>query len=305
MTATRADVIETGYGDPQQTPPREFTWPGMNFVYDASFTLLGAEEEYFPADGPDPVVPQWVDFIRLLNAENPSDMPTPRVLSAAEERRLFLRYNYARWRIAKLVDRHRHGRDNKLIPEIERWHARVMQAQADLVQSNMGLVPAMAKRVQIPGIDFDELISEGNMAILRCLDKFDVSRGYKFSTYACSAILKSFHRLARKNQTYRQHFPANLEPDLEQGDAEGQARQVRWEDSIDWVRAMFASNQAELTDLEQQIIMERFALVTRGKGRTLMEISQIVGLSTERVRQLLNRALGKIHKAMDRDALVA
>jgi RNA polymerase primary sigma factor len=305
MTVTRADVIETGYSSSHEPPLREFTWPGMDFVYDASFTSPSADEEYFPTDGPDPVVPRWVDFIRLINAEDLADLPAPRVLSAGEERRLFLRYNYARWRIAKLVDRHRHSRDNKLIPQIERWHARVMQAQADLVQSNMGLVPAMAKRVQIPGVEFDELISEGNMAILRCLDKFDVARGYKFSTYACSAILKSFHRLARKTQTYRQHFPANLEPELEQPDVEGQARQVQWEDSIDWVRAMFTNNEAELTELEQQIIMERFALVTRGKGRTLMEISQIVGLSTERVRQLLNRALQKIHTAMDRDALVA
>ncbi|OQB86050.1 MAG: RNA polymerase sigma factor SigC [Planctomycetes bacterium ADurb.Bin126] len=71
------------------------------------------------------------------------------------------------------------------------------------------------------------------------------------------------------------------------------------------MRDIFTRNQAELTKLEQQIVMERFALVTRGKGRTLMEISRTVDLSTERVRQLLNRALQKMHKVLNRDALVA
>ncbi len=304
MGNTRASQVKTGQGSAQPPPLRGFLLPGMNYVYDASFALPQAERRYFPADGPDPVVRKWVDFIRLLGDRDLAALPTPRVLSAVEERRLFLRYNYARWRTAKLVERRR-CRGNGLTVQVERWHARVVQAQADLIQSNMGLVPAMAKRVQIPGVEFEDLISEGNMAILRCLDKFDVSRGCKFSTYACSAIIKSFHRLARKSQTYRQHFPANIEPSLEQPDIEGQARQGQWEDSVEWVRDIFTSNRAGLTEMERQIVMERFALLTRGKGRTLMEISRIVNLSTERVRQLLKRALQKIHKVMDREALVA
>lgn len=305
MNSTRTSQISTGHGNTLPQPLREFLRSGMNYVYDDSFVLPQAERKYFPADGSDPVVPKWVDFIRLLGDRDLADLPSPRVLSAADERRLFLRYNYARWRTAKLMERRRSGRDGGLTARIERWHARVLQAQADLVQSNMGLVPAMAKRVQIPGVEFEELISEGNMAILRCLDKFDVSRGYKFSTYACSAILKSFHRLARKSHTYRQHFPANIEPGLEQPDVDSQTREGEWEDSVEWVRDIFTRNQAELTKLEQQIVMERFALVTRGKGRTLMEISRTVDLSTERVRQLLNRALQKMHKVLNRDALVA
>jgi DNA-directed RNA polymerase specialized sigma subunit len=49
----------------------------------------------------------------------------------------------------------------------------------------------MAKRTRLGDVDFAEIVSEGNMALMRAVDKFNVDKGFKFSTYACRAILKA------------------------------------------------------------------------------------------------------------------
>ena len=78
------------------------------------------------------------------------------------------------------------------------WGHRVLDARSVIVRVNMPLVLAMAKRTRLSSIDFNEMISEGNMALLRSVEKFDCSRGFKFSTYSCRAILKSFSRVAMR-----------------------------------------------------------------------------------------------------------
>ena len=49
-------------------------------------------------------------------------------------------------------------------------------------------------------------------------EHFDVSRGFKFSTYACRAVLACFHRLGAKERRYRQHVPVQFEPQMQQDD---------------------------------------------------------------------------------------
>ena len=73
----------------------------------------------------------------------------------------------------------------------------------------------MAKRTRMGDVDFGELVSEGNMALLRAVEKFDIGRGFKFSTYACRAILKAFSRIAMKTNRYRQAFPTEFDPTME------------------------------------------------------------------------------------------
>jgi RNA polymerase sigma factor (sigma-70 family) len=169
----------------------------------------------------------------------------------------------------------------------------------------MALVLAMAKRTRIPNVEFSELVSEGNMALLRSVEKFDVSRGYKFSTYACRAILKGFNRLATKTGRYRQHFPTEFDPDLERSDYDVMKHDIQRKDSIDSLRDILATNRALLSEVERTIIMERFAIVSRGKGRTLAEVGKMVGLTNERVRQIQNSALGKIRAILDEEFLAA
>ena len=76
----------------------------------------------------------------------------------------------------------------------------------------------MAKRTRLGDVDFAEVVSEGNMALIRAVDKFNVDKGFKFSTYACRAILKAFSRTALKSNRHRMRFPVEFEPDMEKSD---------------------------------------------------------------------------------------
>ena len=223
-------------------------------------------------------------------------------LSRETEAVLFLRYNYARYRLGRLVEARGMPSSAAEAREMVRWYGRQMQARAELVQANLPLVTAMARRATVPYAEMGDLISEGSLALLRSVERFDVSRGFKFSTYACRAILKSFHRLAHRMGRYRRQFPVEFDPDFEQGDLLTDRRERHWRDAIEDVREVLARNLARLTDLEQRILWERFFAVGRGGKRTLAEIAGTVGFSTERVRQIQHRALRKIRAALeDRD----
>jgi RNA polymerase sigma factor (sigma-70 family) len=163
----------------------------------------------------------------------------------------------------------------------------------------MGLVLAMVKRMRISSVEFDELVSEGNMALLRTVDKFDVAKGFKFSTYACGAILRSLFRLATKAGTYHKRFPINFAPEMEQSDESERRNLDQRGLAINDLRGALLRNRAGLTELEQTVVGARFAVDGYTRVHTLREVSGLVRLSGERVRQVQNAALGKLRVAME------
>ena len=180
-----------------------------------------------------------------------------------------------------------------------------MHAQA---QANLPLVLAMAKRTRLAGLDFNELISEGNYALLRSIDKFDCSRGFKFSTYACRAILKSFSRVAMRTNRYRGHFPTEFDPTLEKSDFIDRKRDNVESDCVDEIRCIIDENRADLNDAERTVIRERFALDAPSlpaKPKTLEQVGEMIGVTKERVRQIQNKALQKIRHILEDEFLAA
>lgn len=145
--------------------------------------------------------------------------PRHKVLTTEEERELFLRFNYCRYRVMLVVRRH-HGKRLGLRAgrELVQWTREALQTRSTIVRLNTSLVMAMARRTRTVGVELSDLVSEGNLALLRCSDKFDCSRGFKFSTYACRAIVSAFIRLSSKAARYRSQFPAAFDPTLERND---------------------------------------------------------------------------------------
>lgn len=233
------------------------------------------------------------------------------LLTAEEERALFLQFNYCRWRVCKLKEQLKSG-PMLLEPakELLRWYQRAEAYRDQIAQTNLALVLAMAKRTRMSEVDFAELVSEGNMALLRAVDKFDVARGFKFSTYACRAILKAFSRSGVKLSKYRQMFPTDFDPKLEKSDFFERKRAEHENDCVDEIRCILRDNRAELTDIEQEVIQHRFALgktpqpeQREGQPLTLEQVGKIIGVTKERVRQIQNKALEKIRQALENNYL--
>jgi RNA polymerase primary sigma factor len=157
-------------------------------------------------------------------------------------------------------------------------------------------------------LDYNELISEGNFALLRSVDKFDCARGFKFSTYACRAILKAFSRVALRTSRYRGRFPTEFDPTLEKSDFVERRRGDVEAECVDEIRDILAHNRASLNDMEQTVIRERFALDAapdNAKPKTLEQVGELIGVTKERVRQIQNKALRKIRVILEDNYLAA
>jgi len=225
----------------------------------------------------------------------------PQLMKPAEERIMFLRFNYAKMRLLKLkASIEKNGLTRELAEDFLEWHRKFEHFREYLVRTNLALVLAMAKRTRLGDIDFAEIVSEGNMALLRAVDKFNVDRGFKFSTYACRAILKAFSRTSMKASKYKTRFPVEFEPEYEKSDWADRRRDAVEEDCVDELKQIVDRNLAELSEVEQTVIRRRFNWQQEEESPlTLEEVGQIIGVTKERVRQIQNKALTKIRVVME------
>jgi RNA polymerase primary sigma factor len=225
------------------------------------------------------------------------------------EQYLFLRLNYCRWRVFRLVAVHAGRRlSAEAVAELLRWERATVETRGEIVRQNMPLVLAMAKRTRITSIDLTDLISEGNLALLRAVNKFDCARGYKFSTYACRAILKSFSRVATRSNRRRSLFPTEFDPALERSDFVERVRTNTEGECVHELKSILVDNGAQLSEVERKVILARFAIDPADdspatKAKTLEQVGEMIGLTKERVRQIQNKALVKLRTALQQSVL--
>jgi len=206
-----------------------------DFVPHPDFGKRGIERHLFGREAK-LVSPKATRFCEASDPLAALTVPGNRVptLTGEQERHLFTRLNYARMRTNLILEKFA---GKPLTAATTRrllaWGARSLATRATIVRLNMPLVLAMAKRTRLTSIDFNELVSEGNMALLRSVEKFDCSRGFKFSTYSCRAILKSFSRVAMRVSRYRGHFPTEFDPAMERSDFAERRREGVVRDCVD------------------------------------------------------------------------
>ena len=129
------------------------------------------------------------------------------LLTREQEVYLFRKLNYLKYAAGKL----REGLDpaqakSSVMDEIERLYDQAVATKNQIVRANLRLVVSIAKRHVGPTDNFFELVSDGNMSLIRAVEKFDYARGNKFSTYASWAIMKNFARTIPDEHRRRDRF---------------------------------------------------------------------------------------------------
>ena len=278
----------------------------VRYIYVAEFDHPDAERVVFaepPGDAepvsapaPPPGVPA---YLRELYR-------TP-LLSAEQERRLFRRMNFLLHRAEqarKLLDPDYATED--AVDHIETLLARAAEIKNRIVSASLRLVVSIARKHlgRVAGMDLFDLVSEGNMALIRAVESFDFSRGNKLSTYASWAIMRQFGRVgvrARARAEHYQHAAADFRwCAAESDDAAGAALPNEEAE----MHATISDALATLSAREREIVERRFGL-GRHETHTLVQVSRHMNISRERVRQIESRCLQKIRKAIADRGLVS
>jgi RNA polymerase primary sigma factor len=222
-----------------------------------------------------------------------------------EETLLFKQLHFCGYMLSKLYrSAHRETVTPRIRREYSQWTQRYNQIRTRLTEGNLGLVYDLIGRSRFENLEREEMTSEGMMALLRAVDTFDPWRGFRFSTYACNAILRSFSRAALVDSKRRSKIAGPWDPEFEQSDAPEIRRAGQRALFEERLQRILRLDNAELTDVEKTVLARRFPLEQGRPRQTLEEIGRQMRVSKERVRQIQLSGIAKLRDAIAEDRML-
>nr|WP_315854299.1 sigma-70 family RNA polymerase sigma factor [Stieleria maiorica] len=216
------------------------------------------------------------------------------LLTPEQEQMLFQRMNYLLQQAAVHRSQLDPARPSRVRLElIDRLIALASWHRDRIVEANLRLVFSIVKKFVNASNRFDDLLSDGIVALIRAVEKFDFDRGFRFSTYATQVIRRNSYRTVVVNQQERQKTVGGLQDmdlDLTDEGRESAISEKRWHE----LRSRLSVMLDELDRREKFIIRARFSLGAHRKVHTLQSLANRLGVSKERVRQLERRAMDKL-----------
>jgi RNA polymerase primary sigma factor len=191
----------------------------------------------------------------------------------------------------------------------------VERARHALIAANLRLVVSICRRYANYGMDFLDLIQEGNIGLIAAVKAFDWRRGHRFSSFAAPTV-RGFITNALTNRAHtiripkyaRQNMDLALREPLSLETLIGEDSDVTLGDSIVDENAMSPFESAasralsariaealnSLPPKEAQVLRMRYGLDDGGPGRTLEVVAEGIGVGRERVRQIEAKALRRL-----------
>ncbi len=273
----------------------------LNYMGNEQFARLHSEKKEADILGPLPESDLLTKKPRL-----PSGLPAylaslyeMPLLTREQEVHLFRKMNYLKYKARALLRQLDLDRPkSRLMDRIEKAYDESVTIRNRIIRANLRLVASIAKRHVGPAADFFEMASDGNISLMRAVEKFDFALGFRFSTYASWAIMKNFARTIPNALRHRNRFCTSHSEMLS---AVEDARANQYEQELAQIqrKSHVAGILKRLDNREQQIVKSRFGLTSGQEPRTLKQVGAAMEVTKERVRQIQSRAMGRLRQAAE------
>ena len=172
------------------------------------------------------------------------------------------------------------------------------QALEKLVTANLGFVVSVARQYQDNGLSLDDLVSEGNLALMLAAGKWKPEKGIRFVQYAVWDIRKAIERAIEQQGNIIHDAPASVGFTNSRVDMAVAKSNRNADENIAFLSAdsELAGSLGCLNERERKVIVLYYGLGT--DALTMMEIANEMGLKRERVRQIRKKAERKLSRPL-------
>lgn len=268
----------------------------LDYMDSPEFHKKGCEKEIFGA------APEY-DEQKKKTQKAPPGLPpylaslySVPLLNRAQEQYWFRKMNYLKFKAFTMREKMDPSSPRvRDMSKVEQLIEEANEIKNFLIRSNLRLVVSIAKKHIQPGRNFFEMVSDGNMSLIRAIEKFDYTQGNKFSTYASWAIMKNFARSIPQEYKVLDRYRTGLDEvfSFRQEQRGSEFAELRTNNEQ---RDALAGILDELEERERAILTHRYGLNRGSEPETLEQVGERFGVTKERIRQIEKRALSKARK---------